>query len=39
MTVLVATVLHRKMSREEIQKRFGAEVADTVRVVNHDAFR
>lgn len=38
MTVLVATGLHRKMSGEEIQKRFGAKVADTVRVVNHDAF-
>jgi len=38
MTILVAAGLHRKMTDEEIRKRFTASVADSVRVVNHDAF-
>jgi nickel-dependent lactate racemase len=38
MTILIASGLHRKMTDEEIRERFTASVADSVRVVNHDAF-
>lgn len=37
-TIMIAVGLHRPMSREEIIRRFGTEVASSYTIVNHDAF-
>ena len=36
-TVLIATGLHRPMTHDEIAERFGAEIMEKCRVVNHEA--
>ena len=36
-TILIATGLHRKMTDEEIRKRFSPELADSMLIINHDA--
>ena len=35
--ILIATGLHRPMTKEEISMRFGAEIAENVHVINHDS--
>ncbi|MFD0573906.1 lactate racemase domain-containing protein [Kitasatospora gansuensis] len=35
--ILVATGTHRGNTEAELRQMFGAEIADTVRIVNHDA--
>jgi lactate racemase len=37
-TILVATGLHRGMTRDEMKARFGEEVYAREKIVNHDAF-
>ena len=35
--ILIATGLHRPMTKEEISMRFGAEIVRNVQVINHDS--
>jgi len=37
-TIIVATGLHRGMTAEEMEQKFGAELCRRERIVNHDAF-
>ena len=37
-TILIATGTHRANTRNELREMLGAEVVDSYRVVNHDAF-
>jgi len=37
-TVLVATGLHRGMTRAEMESKFGKNVCDSEHIVNHDAY-
>jgi nickel-dependent lactate racemase len=35
--ILIATGLHRPMSKDEIVQRFGSEIAEREEIINHDA--
>jgi nickel-dependent lactate racemase len=37
-TILVATGLHRGMTKSEMIKRFGAKIVEEENIINHDAF-
>jgi len=37
-TIIIATGLHRKLTKQEISKLVGREVADRIKVVNHDPY-
>lgn len=38
-TIIVATGLHRKNSKKELETMVGCDILDKVKVVNHDAFK
>lgn len=37
-TILIATGMHRKMSRAEMEEQYGTEICSSYNVVNHDAY-
>jgi len=37
-TIIIATGLHRGMTREEMIDRFGKEIVEREKIINHDAF-
>jgi len=37
-TIIIATGLHRKLTREEISKLVGREISDAIKVINHDPY-
>lgn len=37
-TILIATGMHRKMSRAEMEEQYGTEICSSCNVVNHDAY-